>query len=114
MTVPTRPFAAPFLAAAAYHLTGLLRPGWTEPAPPWRHALFVAVNALAAAALWRWRRAWLPAFAALAAQQLWSHGRYGLAVWRLESRIDWASVAVLLFMPALLAALWSARSNAAP
>ncbi len=104
-----RALAVPFLAAAVYHAAGLLRPSWAEPAPPWRHALFVAVNALAAAGVLRWRRAWLPGYVALAAQQLWSHGRYGLTVWRSEGRIDWASVGVLVFMPLLLAVLANRR-----
>lgn len=104
-----RALAVPFLAGSVYHLAGLVRPDWTEPAPPWRHALFAVVNLVAAAGLVRWRRAWLYGYAVLAAQQVYTHGRYGLLVWRVEGRIDWASAGVLVFMPVLLVVL--ARRN---
>jgi hypothetical protein len=97
-----RLFALPFAAGGLYHAAGLFWPAWTEPSPPWRHALFVAVNAAAAAGLLRYRRAFLPAYCLLALQQVYGHSVYGWSVWRAEHRVDWASVAVLLFMPALV------------
>ena len=100
-----RLFALGFAAGAVYHAVGLARPAWTEPAPAWRHALFVAVNAAAAAGLLRYRPAFLLPFAGLVLQQVWSHGRYGWLVWRAQGRVDWASVAVLVFMPFLLVLL---------
>jgi hypothetical protein len=96
-----------FLAGAAYHISALVAPGapWLEPSPPWRHALFVAVNLAGAAGFWT-RPRWLVfPVAALAAQQVVSHGLYGWAVWRDERRVDRASVLVLLAMPALVALL---------
>ena len=94
-----------FVAGAAYHAVGLVRPDWTEPIPPWRHAAFVAVNAGVVAGL-LWRPRWFVAvFALLVAQQLYGHSTYGWEVWRDERRVDWASVAVVLGMPIVLALL---------
>jgi hypothetical protein len=106
-----RLFSLPFAAGALYHAAGLLRPAWTEPAPPWRHALFILINATAAAGLWRYRRAFFAGYCLLALQQLYGHSVYGWGVWRAESRVDWASVAVVLFMPALLWALRPSRGG---
>jgi hypothetical protein len=90
---------------ALYHVAGILRPAWTEPASPARHAVFVGVNLALAAGLLRRPRAFLWLFAPLAAQQIYGHGLYGWTVLREERRIDWASVVVLLAMPTLLALL---------
>lgn len=80
-----------------------MRPDLAEPSPPWRHALFAAVNLSAAVgALWR-PRGVVAAFALLTAQQLYSHGAYALDVWRDERRVDWASAVVLAGMPVVLA-----------
>jgi hypothetical protein len=80
-----------------------VRPDLAEPSPPWRHAVFAAVNLSAAAgALFR-PRGFVLAFALLTAQQLYSHGTYAADVWRDERRIDWASVVVLAGMPVALA-----------
>lgn len=119
-----RAFAVFFVLGALYHTAGLVWPAVTEPSPAWRHILFIAIDGSAALALWSYRDAFFAFFAALAAQQLFSHGAYGWHVWLRERRIDWASVGVLVFMPALLATLGRrlispgplgrARSGAAP
>ncbi len=63
-----------FAAGALFHVATLLDPSLGEPSPPWRHALFVAINALYAT-LFALRPRWLAwAYAPLAAQQLLSHG----------------------------------------
>jgi hypothetical protein len=97
--------AAFFGVAAAFHLLALFRPDLAPPSPPWRHALFVAINAaVAAGVLWR-PRGFVVAFACLTAQQLYSHGAYAAHVWQEDGRVDWASVLVLAAMPAILALL---------
>jgi hypothetical protein len=107
--------AAFFAVAAAFHAAALLRPDLAEPSPPWRHALFVAINAAAAAGvLWR-PPGFVIAFALFTAQQLYSHGAYAIDVWRDERRLDWASVIVLVAMPIVLAMLIAdARARAMP
>ena len=45
------------------------------------------------------------AFAVLCAQQLYSHGTFAWAMWRDHAQIDWASIVVLVTMPAALALL---------
>lgn len=97
--------AAGLVAAAVYHAVGFFDPALVEPAPPWRHALFIAINLGAAAGFLVRPRFFVWLFALLAAQQLWGHGVYGLEVWRTEHRIDWASIIVLVAMPLLLALL---------
>ena len=87
-----------FALAALFHLAAVVAPSIAEPSPPWRHALFAAINAAAAAGMLKRPRAFVFAFAALTAQQLYSHGTYGVDVWRREARIDWASVVVVIAM----------------
>ena len=95
--------ACGFLCGAAYHAVGLFGdPARVEPSPPWRHAVFIAVNlgcALGVAFRPRW---FVAAFALLVAQQVASHGMYAWRVLRAEGRIDGASVIVLVTMPAVL------------
>jgi hypothetical protein len=104
-----------FAAGALYHGAALFDPSIAEPSPPWRHALFVAINAAFAIGMLKRPRGFVFAFAALAAQQLYSHGIYGVDVWRREARIDWASVVVVVAMPIVLALLVrDARATAKP
>jgi hypothetical protein len=94
-----------FMGAAAYHVLGLVRPDLAVPAPPWRHALFVAINAGLAAALVVRVRCLFFIVLALTLQQTYSHGTYAWEVWAQEHRLDWASVVVLLGLPSLLLAV---------
>lgn len=92
-----------FVFSAAYHLVGLIWPAWVEPSPAVRHGVFVALNGLMAFGVFR-RTSWVSkALLILVIQQIYSHGTYGWKVWIEESRIDWASVLVLLFLPLLVA-----------
>jgi hypothetical protein len=63
------------------------------------------VNLAAALGLLRYRPRFFFLYAALAGQQVYSHGTYGWSVWTLAHRVDWASVAVLLFFPVMLGCL---------
>lgn len=64
-----------FAAGALFHVATLVAPTLGEPSPPWRHALFVGINALYAA-LFAVQPRWLAfAYAPLAAQQAYSHGQ---------------------------------------
>src|SRR6185312_10756746 len=89
-------FVVVFAVSAAYHAVALARPGFGEPSPAWRHALFVAVNLAFAAGFARPPRWFVLPVALLAVQQLASHGAYALGVWHAERRVDWASVGVLV------------------
>ena len=100
-----RVLAACFAIAAAFHAAALVAPSIAEPSPPWRHALFVVTNAVVAVGMVRRPRGFVVAFALLSAQQLLSHGMYAFALFHAERRVDWASVVVLLAMPAILAFL---------
>jgi hypothetical protein len=97
--------AVGFLAGALYHAVALVDTARAEPAPPWRHALFVAVNLAAAGGVLARPRFFVWLFAALTAQQVYGHGTYGWRVWRAEGRVDWASVVVLVAMPLVLGLL---------
>ena len=97
--------AAGFGVAASLHAAALVVPTILEPSPWWRHLLFVAINGAVAVLLVR-RPAWFAfVFALLALQQLISHGLSGWSVWILERRIDWASVVVVVAVPAIAALL---------
>lgn len=109
-----RAFALAFCAAALFHAAALVWPQIAEPAPPARHAIFVILNAVLAAGLWKRPRGFPIVFALFTAQQLVSHGRGGYAVWRDEGRLDWASLVTVAFLPAVLALLVrDARARAA-
>lgn len=99
--------AVGFGAAALYHLVAIVEPSFAEPSPTWRHALFVVVNGLVAAGLVRRFNYFPHAFSLLTVQQLISHGSYGWQVWTEQHRLDWASVIVLVAMPAVAAMLWT-------
>jgi len=97
--------AAFFAVAAAFHAAALVRPELAPPSPPWRHALFVAINAALGAGVLLRPRGFAVAFGLVTAQQLYSHGAYALSVWQHEGRVDWASALVLAAMPAIFALL---------
>lgn len=100
--------------AGLFHAAALVRPAIAEPSPPWRHALFVGVNA-AMAALFLRRPPWFVwLFAALVAQQVASHGHALVTIWTAEARIDWASVIVLATLPPLLGLLIYERRQRRP
>lgn len=102
--------------AGSFHVAALVEPSIAEPSPPWRHALFAAINFAFAVGMVKRPRGFAFAFAALALQQLYSHGTYGIDVWRREARVDWASVVVIVAMPivvVLLARDVRARAKAA-
>ena len=106
--LPARVFwlvSAAFVVAAGFHVAALAVPSLGEPSPPWRHALFAAINVAAAVGVLRRPRGFVLAFGIFCAQQLYSHGTALAATWRTEHRVDVASVAVLGLMPLVLALL---------
>lgn len=102
-----------FAAAAAYHAVALIAPRLAEPSPPWRHSLFIVINAALALGFVH-RPPWFPlVLGAVTVQQLYSHGTYGWRVLTEQHRVDWASVFVLVALPLLLWAVVWERRNAA-
>lgn len=97
--------AAGFVAAAVYHAVGVVRPAWLEPAPIWRHALFVGLNlALAAGFLVRPRfLVWV--FPLFVAEQLYGHAVRAWTIWTAEHRVDWTGLVPMVFTPIMLALL---------
>ncbi len=91
--------------AGTFHLAALAAPSIAEPSPPWRHALFAAINFAFAVGMVKRPRGFAFAFAALTLEQLYSHGTYGVDVWRREARVDWASVVVVVAMPIVVVLL---------
>ena len=99
-----------FALAAMHHGVAIVIPGWGEPSPVWRHALFVVVNIAVAAGLVFRPRFFAVLFTLLTLQQLYSHGTYGWHVLTTEGRIDWSSVVVVVALPVLAGLLvWDAR-----
>ena len=103
--------AAGAALAAAYHLGafGLACAYSHLHAAAWRHLVFVGIDA-ALSLLLLWRPRWLIVpVTIVAAQAFWSHGRGLWLAWHCTRQVDWISLAVLLYLPALLAAaLWNA------
>jgi hypothetical protein len=91
-----------FLGAALFHLYGLLLSGG-DPKLVAFHGAFVVIDPLTAFFLLK-RPNWLAfAFAVLTVQQIYSHGMDALTAWREDSRVDFVSLIIIVFMPALLA-----------
>lgn len=93
-----------FVAGALFHAAALVRPSIAEPAPPWRHALFVGVNAALAVGILVRPKWFLYVFVLFTLEQVWGHG-VSLVRVAGEGRLDWASVVVLVFVPAMLGLL---------
>ena len=91
-------FAACFAAGALFHALAALHgePGAT------RHALFIGINAAMAVLVLAAPRLALIAAIPLGIQQLFSHGAVLVAALE-KSKIDWPSVGVVIFFPALVA-----------
>ena len=87
--------AALFALAGAYHLFGFFFPALVASSPPWRHALFVAINA-AGASLMLKRPPWMIyPFAVLTAQQLYDQFTYGEKSWlALRHFARWVAAAI--------------------
>ena len=96
--------SASFVAGALFHLYYSFAP---DPLPPWRHALFVAINLGAAWGCFRQPPWFIWPFTLLLLQQLYSHGRDFAQAW--PGHIDWQSLVVLVWMPLVAVALWRRR-----
>ena len=101
--IPRLVFAACFSAAALSHAIAALG---AEPGAA-RHAIFVGINGVMAVLVIAAPRLALVAAIPLGIQQLFSHGT-ALVDGLRTSRIDWASIGVLLFFPVLIAWLAAA------
>jgi hypothetical protein len=87
-----------FAAGALFHLASLVRPDLGSPSPPWRHAIFVAVNLFFGGAMLRPPRWLVVPAAVLVAQQGYGHGADLLAAARV-GRLDVQSAVTLLVLP---------------
>jgi hypothetical protein len=96
--------SASFVVGALFHLYYLFA---ADTSPPWRNALFAAINLGVAWGCWRQPRWFIWAFGLLLLQQLYSHGSDFAQAW--PERIDWRSLLVLVAMPAVAFALWRSR-----
>ena len=89
-----------FIGAGLYHLYGLIA-SLADPGLAAFHAAFVVIDPVTAYLLLR-RPDWFTyAFAVLTVQQIYSHGMAALITWRATSIIDYASLFIVVFMPAL-------------
>jgi hypothetical protein len=93
-----------FIGAGLYHLYGLIA-SLADPGLAAFHAAFVVIDPVTAYLLLR-RPDWFTyAFAVLTVQQIYSHGMAALITWRATSIIDYASLFIVVFMPALFVLL---------
>jgi hypothetical protein len=105
MNLLTKPlvWSLPFLLGSLYHVITIVAPGFGEPSPNWRHALFVLVGLVMTALAFKRRKAFKAFLLILSIQQIYSHGSYLIEVWKLEHRIDYWSVITLAGFPLMLA-----------
>jgi hypothetical protein len=94
--------APAFACAGVFHGAALVWPHIAEPVPAWFHALFVVVNGALAVGVVKRPRGFLPVYVVYTLQQLIEHGVRGVTVWQDEQRLDWASLASILFVPFVL------------
>lgn len=92
-----------FAMGALFHAATLLDPTLGDPSPPWRHALFLAINATFAGLFWRKPRWLMLAYAPLAAQQCYSHGED-----LVRSTAPWSEVQSLFALASIPWFLWVA------
>ena len=89
-----------FIGAGLYHLYGLIA-SLADPRLAAFHAAFVVIDPVTAYLLVR-RPDWFTyAFAALTVQQIYSHGMEALIAWRANAAVDYVSLFIVVFMPAL-------------
>lgn len=98
------------LAAAFYHLIGLFHP--VNGSPPWRHAVFVAIDLISAYGFLHRPEWFVWFFGALTVQQWSSHGATFLDQLA-ENRIPWMDLAVVLFTTTALTCLVIDRRKSA-
>ena len=94
-------FIAALLAFASllFHVKEYFYPG--AQSPPWRHAVFFAVNCICIFGLLK-RPEWFTWFIAiLTIQQWYSHGSYVIELWQKQHTIHWISVGVIIFLPVI-------------
>lgn len=84
---------------ALQHGKAVLYP--TDDSPAWRHGLFLVVNITLMYGLLKRPRWLIWLVGILTLQQLYSHGTYAYMVWQKEHTIDWASIAIIIFLPVL-------------
>ncbi len=94
-----------FGAAALYHLVATFDHDMDPSSPPWRHALFVALNLACAFGMATRPPPFVPLFGLLVLQQLVSHGADAWHAWSEGSRVDVTSLGVVLLMPFAFALL---------
>ena len=93
--------AVAFVATALFHVAILFQSGSTG-----RHLFFVGSN-LFFTVLVVYRPRFFPfVFSALVLQQLSSHGGDIVTLWRERRGIDWVSILICLYLPALAVAAW--------
>ncbi len=103
-------FSIVFALGVVSHTLALASPNASDTSPPWRHALFLGINAsLAIAFAIRFRWTIVPCFALLVQQTL-SHGSDLVEAARAR-HLDLASVLVLLVMPWCALGAWGLASR---
>ena len=90
-----------FIGAGLYHLYELIA-SLENPALAAFHAAFVVIDPITAYLLLRRPNWFAYAFAVLTVQQIYSHGMEALTAWRALAAIDYVSLFIIAFMPALL------------
>jgi len=101
-SVRLRVIAAILLLGAAFHLAAAFVPAAAESigsaTPTWRHLLFAGMETALALLVIRRTRWLVLAFALLLGQQLTTHGVALWRTWAVGHRMDWVSLAVLVFL----------------
>lgn len=86
-------------ASLLFHVKGYFYPG--SQSPPWRHAVFFAVNCICIYGLLKTPKWFTWFIAILTIQQWYSHGSYAIELWQKQHTIHWISVGVIIFLPVI-------------
>ena len=76
--------------AALYHFVGIFYQ--FDKSPPWRHAIFVAINLICIYGFIKRPKYFFYFLLALLIQQCYSHGTYLWNMWMEQKKIHWLSV----------------------
>jgi len=98
-----RYFAAVFGIAVLFHIGGMFC--HFNGCPWWRHLIFVGVDLFIVYGILKRPQYFIYIFMVFLMQQYYSHGSALVHLWKVQQRVDWISLLVIVYLPIVLAFL---------